>query len=81
MGGQLTRVPFGETHSYSEIAEELDQLNAARAVGRACCANPVALIIPCHRAVRNDGSIGGYRWGVERKEALLAQERPAAITR
>ena len=78
---ELRRIPFGETRSYSEIAEELGQPGAARAVGRACGANPVALIIPCHRAVRKDGSIGGYRWGVERKEALLAQERPAAMPR
>ena len=72
---QLRRIPYGETRSYQEIAEALGRPTSARAVGRACGANPVALLIPCHRVVRKDGDAGGYRWGVTRKEALLDRER------
>ncbi|MEO7142154.1 MAG: bifunctional DNA-binding transcriptional regulator/O6-methylguanine-DNA methyltransferase Ada [Bryobacteraceae bacterium] len=71
---ELQRIPYGETRSYSEIAAALDQPKAARAVARACAANPVALVIPCHRVVRGNGDISGYRWGAERKRKLLAQE-------
>ena len=71
----LSEIPYGETRSYSEIAAMLGQQGAQRAVGRACAANPVSLIIPCHRAVRGDGRLGGYRWGLGRKQALLAHER------
>jgi AraC family transcriptional regulator, regulatory protein of adaptative response / methylated-DNA-[protein]-cysteine methyltransferase len=72
---QLTRIPRGETRSYSQVAEAIGQPRAARAVARACSHNPVVVLIPCHRVVRQDGSIGGYKWGVARKERLLAQER------
>ena len=72
---QLRTIPYGQTRSYSEIANSLDRPSATRAVARACAANPVALIIPCHRAVRKDGSLGGYRWGLERKRTLLLQEQ------
>jgi AraC family transcriptional regulator of adaptative response/methylated-DNA-[protein]-cysteine methyltransferase len=72
---QLTRIPYGETRSYSQIARAIGQPRAARAVARACAQNPVAVLIPCHRVVRQDGNIGGYKWGVARKERLLAQER------
>ena len=71
----LKRIPLGETRSYQAIARELGRPKAARAVARACASNRLALIIPCHRAVREDGSPGGYRWGVERKRTLLQQER------
>ena len=71
---ELQTIPYGSTRSYSNIAQRLGHPKAARAVARACAANPVALVIPCHRVVREDGSEGGYRWGMERKRLLLAQE-------
>jgi len=71
---ELRAIPYGETRSYGEVAQALGNVNKARAVASACAANPVALIIPCHRVVREDKSGGGYRWGVERKQHLLAQE-------
>ena len=70
----LRDVPAGATASYGEIADRVGSPNAARAVARACAANPLAVAIPCHRVIRNDGTLGGYRWGVERKRALLARE-------
>ncbi|MFK2855564.1 methylated-DNA--[protein]-cysteine S-methyltransferase [Dyella humi] len=70
----LTRIPSGTTKSYGELAAELGKPGAARAIGQACGSNRLALIVPCHRIVREDGSAGGWRWGVERKRALLAQE-------
>ena len=72
---QLQAIPVGETRTYQQLAEELEHPKASRAVGRACATNPVAPIIPCHRALRKDGGLGGYRWGLHRKEALLAMER------
>ena len=71
----LRRIPPGETRSYQDIARELGRPTAARAVARACATNRVALVIPCHRAVRGTGELGGYRWGIERKRRLLEQER------
>jgi len=71
----LRRIPYGKTKSYGEIAKSLGKPNSARAVGRACATNLASVVIPCHRAVGSDGSLTGYRWGVKRKEALLAQER------
>jgi AraC family transcriptional regulator of adaptative response/methylated-DNA-[protein]-cysteine methyltransferase len=71
----LRRIPVGETRSYQAIAQELGRPTAARAVARACASNRLALVIPCHRAVRQDGELGGYRWGVDRKRRLLEQER------
>jgi AraC family transcriptional regulator of adaptative response/methylated-DNA-[protein]-cysteine methyltransferase len=70
----LRAIPYGQTRTYGEIAEAIGKPGAARAVGHACGANPVALVIPCHRAVGSTGQLTGYRWGVERKEKLLAQE-------
>lgn len=70
----LRRVPAGQTASYADIARAIDQPEAARAVARACAANPVAVAVPCHRVVRGDGSLSGYRWGVARKRALLERE-------
>jgi len=71
----LRRIPRGETQSYSTVAKEIGMPKATRAVARACATNPVAVAIPCHRVVREDGGLGGYRWGMERKERLLAMER------
>jgi len=72
---QLQAIPRGATKSYSEVARDIGHPKAARAVARACATNPVAVAIPCHRVVREDGGMGGYRWGVERKQKLLAMER------
>ena len=74
---QLRAIPFGETYSYSEVAKAIGQEKAVRAVARACATNPVALVIPCHRVIREDKSLGGYRWGLERKKKLLAAEKEA----
>jgi len=71
----LTEIPPGETRSYGEIARRIGEPTAARAVGRACATNQAAGVIPCHRAVASNGSLNGYRWGVARKERLLAGER------
>jgi len=73
----LRTIPYGATQSYQEVARALDRPSAARAVARACASNRVALLIPCHRVLRGDGELGGYRWGIERKQALLARERSA----
>jgi AraC family transcriptional regulator, regulatory protein of adaptative response / methylated-DNA-[protein]-cysteine methyltransferase len=73
----LRDIPTGQTRSYNEIAQAIGQPTAARAVAQACATNPVAVFIPCHRVVRNNGQLGGYRWGVERKQQLLAREHAA----
>lgn len=73
----LRAVPAGQTLSYAELARRIGQPRAARAVARACASNPLAVAIPCHRVVRGDGALAGYRWGVARKQALLASERSA----
>lgn len=70
----LRNVPIGQTASYSELARRIGAPKAIRAVGSACAANAIAVAIPCHRAARSDGSLSGYRWGVERKRALLERE-------
>jgi len=72
---ELQAIPVGETRSYSEVASAIGQPRAVRAVANACARNPVALVIPCHRVIRLDKSMGGYRWGVERKRAILERER------
>lgn len=74
----LRQIPYGETRTYGEIAEVINQPTAARAVGNACASNPVALIVPCHRVVKSGGDAGNYRWGVERKQRILADERRSA---
>lgn len=71
---ELRRIPFGVTRSYQEIATAIGKPNAVRAVASACAGNHVALVIPCHRVIRGDKSLGGYRWGLERKRKLLEQE-------
>ncbi len=70
----LQAIPLGETRSYSDIAAAIGQPKATRAVAQACARNPVALVIPCHRVLRKDGQLGGYRWGIERKQRLLSAE-------
>ena len=74
----LTRIPAGETRSYGEIARMIGAPKAARAIGRACGSNRLALIVPCHRVVREDGTIGGWRWGAARKQSLLQDEKRRA---
>lgn len=74
----LRQIPTGQTLSYSQLARKLDQPSAARAVANACGANKLAVLIPCHRVVRRDGTPGGYRWGLERKRALLQREADAS---
>ena len=71
----LQAIPYGSTRSYREIAQAIGKPGASRAVAQACATNPVALIVPCHRVVRENGDFGGYRWGKERKQRLLAQEK------
>jgi AraC family transcriptional regulator, regulatory protein of adaptative response / methylated-DNA-[protein]-cysteine methyltransferase len=70
----LLQIPFGSTRTYGDLALQIGQKNAARAVGTAIGKNPVAILIPCHRVVQNSGKLGGYRWGLERKKALLDWE-------
>jgi AraC family transcriptional regulator, regulatory protein of adaptative response / methylated-DNA-[protein]-cysteine methyltransferase len=74
----LRRIPYGQTRSYTEVARQLGQPKARRAVARACATNPVSLVIPCHRVIRGDGGLGGYGGGIERKQALLEAEKRAA---
>jgi AraC family transcriptional regulator of adaptative response/methylated-DNA-[protein]-cysteine methyltransferase len=71
----LRQIPRGETRTYSEIAAAIGRPKAVRAVAGACSANPVALVVPCHRVIQKGGKLSGYRWGAKRKEALLASER------
>jgi AraC family transcriptional regulator of adaptative response/methylated-DNA-[protein]-cysteine methyltransferase len=72
----LTRIPRGETRSYTDIAKSIGAPSSVRAVARACATNPVALVVPCHRVVRADGDLAGYRWGTSVKQRLLGKERP-----
>ena len=77
----LRAIPYGATRSYSEIAAAIHRPEAARAVARACASNPVSLVVPCHRVIGASGNLSGYRWGVDRKQALLDREsRRAART-
>ncbi len=73
----LRAIPVGATRSYAEVAREIGEPRAVRAVAQACGANPLAVVTPCHRVVRSDGGLSGYRWGAERKAALLAREAAA----
>jgi AraC family transcriptional regulator of adaptative response/methylated-DNA-[protein]-cysteine methyltransferase len=72
---ELRRIPVGETRTYSQVAAAIGNPAAVRAVGNACANNPVAIAIPCHRVLRNDGNLGGYAWGIKRKQALIAVEK------
>lgn len=74
---ELQRIPRGATRTYSQVARALGRPKAVRAVARACATNPVSVVVPCHRVVREDGNLAGYRWGLPRKEQLLKQERAA----
>lgn len=71
----LCQIPAGTTASYSQIATQIGSPKSVRAVASACAANVLAVVIPCHRVVRSDGALSGYRWGIERKRKLLARER------
>jgi AraC family transcriptional regulator of adaptative response/methylated-DNA-[protein]-cysteine methyltransferase len=71
---ELQRIPAGTTRTYSQVAQALGNAKAVRAVARACATNPVSIVVPCHRVVRQDGNLAGYRWGLTRKEQLLARE-------
>ncbi len=71
---ELQKIPFGQTRTYGDIARRIGRPTATRAVAQACATNPVALVIPCHRIVRENGDLGGYRWGIERKRSLLTKE-------
>ncbi len=73
----LRTIPYGETRTYQQVAQSLGKDDSSRAVGTACGANPVALVIPCHRVLRKDGGLGGYSWGLERKKSLLDMEQAA----
>lgn len=75
---ELRKIPYGETRSYAQVAEALGNPKAVRAVARACATNPVALVNPCHRVIASDGKLAGYKWGIERKKALLEREDRAA---
>lgn len=74
---ELRKIPFGETRTYKEIAENIEQPKAVRAVARACATNPVAVVTPCHRVIGTNGKLSGYRWGIERKAKLLIDEKTA----
>jgi AraC family transcriptional regulator of adaptative response/methylated-DNA-[protein]-cysteine methyltransferase len=74
---ELMKIPRGQTRNYAQIADALGEPNAARAVAGACAHNRVAIVVPCHRVIRGDGSFGGYRWGLPMKEQLLRRERAA----
>src|SRR6185437_12317958 len=74
----LQSIPYGDVRSYAEVARAIGSPNGARAVAGACASNPVALVIPCHRVIRGTGDLGGYRWGLERKRALIDRERAIA---
>jgi AraC family transcriptional regulator, regulatory protein of adaptative response / methylated-DNA-[protein]-cysteine methyltransferase len=74
---ELRRIPYGSTRTYSQVAKAIGKPRAIRAVARACATNPVSIVVPCHRVVRSDGNLAGYRWGVDRKQALLKHESSA----
>jgi AraC family transcriptional regulator, regulatory protein of adaptative response / methylated-DNA-[protein]-cysteine methyltransferase len=74
---ELRRIPYGATRTYSQVAQAIGRPSAIRAVARACATNPVSVVVPCHRVVREDGHLAGYRWGIGRKRTLLEQETAA----
>lgn len=75
---ELQRIPRGTTRTYAQVAESVGRPKAVRAVARACATNPVSIVVPCHRVIRGDGNLAGYRWGISRKERLLEAERHTA---
>jgi AraC family transcriptional regulator of adaptative response/methylated-DNA-[protein]-cysteine methyltransferase len=79
---ELRRIPYGSTRTYTQVARAIGRPTAVRAVARACATNPVSVVVPCHRVVREDGNLAGYRWGLSRKQTLLAKEladQPSAV--
>ena len=77
---ELRKIPYGTTRTYSQVARAIGKPKAIRAVARACATNPVSVVVPCHRVVREDGKLAGYRWGVERKQTLLEQESAQRVS-
>jgi AraC family transcriptional regulator of adaptative response/methylated-DNA-[protein]-cysteine methyltransferase len=75
---ELRKIPYGATRTYSQVARAMGRPSAVRAVARACATNPVSIVVPCHRVIREDGALAGYRWGLDRKKALLEHEQSAA---
>jgi len=75
---ELQRIPLGKTRTYAQVARALGRPSASRAVARACATNPVSVVVPCHRVIRGDGNLAGYRWGIERKQQLLKTEHAEA---
>src|SRR5437588_4154325 len=73
---ELQRIPRGKTRTYSQVAQSLGKPKAVRAVARACATNPVSVLVPCHRVIREDGTLAGYRWGPSREAPSLPQQRP-----
>jgi AraC family transcriptional regulator of adaptative response/methylated-DNA-[protein]-cysteine methyltransferase len=71
---ELQKIPRGTTRTYTQVARALGKPRSVRAVARACATNPVSIVVPCHRVIRSDGTLAGYRWGLERKEKLLERE-------
>lgn len=75
---ELQRIPRGATRTYTQVAKSLGKPRSVRAVARACATNPVSIVVPCHRVIRSDGALAGYRWGLSRKEKLLQREAASA---
>ena len=75
---ELQRIPLGKTRTYAQVARALGKPSASRAVARACATNPVSIVVPCHRVIRGDGNLAGYRWGIDRKQQLLKTEQAEA---
>jgi len=75
---ELQKIPRGKTRTYTQVAHALGQPRSVRAVARACATNPVSIVVPCHRVIRTDGSLAGYRWGLQRKQKLLERESAAS---
>jgi len=75
---ELQRIPRGTTRTYTQVAQSLGKPRSVRAVARACATNPVSIVVPCHRVIRRDGTLAGYRWGLSRKEKLLEREAASA---
>lgn len=71
---ELQKIPLGATRTYAQVARALDKPRSVRAVARACATNPTSIVVPCHRVVRTDGALAGYRWGLQRKQKLLERE-------
>lgn len=78
---ELRRIPYGATRTYSQVARAIGRPSAIRAVARACATNPTSVVVPCHRVIREDGNLAGYRWGINRKRSLLEHEATAAQSR